>query len=284
MEVASMNIKELSFGLFSTDEIKKLSVLEIDRVEIWDVLGNAFSGGLYDLRLGPNDQNDVCQTCGLGYIHCSGHSGHINLPVTVYNPFFFKELYKLLRGTCFKCYRILAPIVVLRLVSYQLQALDYGLVNTVQDLQEIATEEIRATSKEEAINKILNKLDKKFKDAVNEAQHCSQEMPHCESPKKKITRYNARLVFRDSAKSVASASSTSDFANKDLMPEDARKLLQWLWKNDNNFLSQFYRFLKSNNPNPVDVFFMDVILVPPSRFRKSNVFMDEKKSRPNNII
>ncbi|GIX88748.1 hypothetical protein CDAR_165131 [Caerostris darwini] len=306
MEVASTNIKELSFGLFSTEEIKKLSVLEIDKVEFWDLLGNAASGGLYDLCLGPNDQNDVCQTCGLGYIHCSGHSGHINLPVTVYNPFFFKELYKLLRGTCFKCYRILAPIIVLHLVSYQLQALDYGLVNTVQDLQEIVTEEVRATSKEESISKILNKLEKKFKDAVNEAQHCNQSQcpvksvvehrkkivrafskkylmnaigkcPHCESPKKKITRYNARFVFRDSAKSVASASSTRDFANKDLMPEDARKLLQFLWKNDNNFLSQFYRFLKSNNPNPVDVFFMDAILVPPSRFRKSNVFMDVKK-------
>lgn len=44
--------------------------------------------------LGPNDKDDVCGTCYLGTFTCAGHPGHITLPVPVYNPVFFLDLYK----------------------------------------------------------------------------------------------------------------------------------------------------------------------------------------------
>ncbi|GBN97899.1 hypothetical protein AVEN_274587-1, partial [Araneus ventricosus] len=44
-------IKGLSFGILSTEDIKKISVLEITNVEILDCLGHAATNGLYDLRL-----------------------------------------------------------------------------------------------------------------------------------------------------------------------------------------------------------------------------------------
>ncbi|GIY88578.1 DNA-directed RNA polymerase I subunit RPA1 [Caerostris extrusa] len=304
-DIVSKNIKELSFGVLSTEDIKNISVLEITNVEILDHLDNAASGGLHDLRLGPNDHNDVCETCGREDFFCSGHSGHITLPVPVYNPFIFQELYKLLRGTCFKCHRLLAPTIALRLAYFQLQALDYGLVSTVQDLQEVITEEVTDASKEEATHEILIKLEEKFKEAVKESQSCNQSQwpvksvvelrkkivhefskaylmkasgkcNHCGSPKKKLMRYNTRLVYRDDVNTVGRASSSSDFANKDLMPEDARKHLQLLWENDKDFLSHFYKFLQFNDSNPIDVFFMNAILVPPSRFRRLNVMKNKK--------
>lgn len=46
------NIKCLNFQCYSSEEIKRLSALEITNLEILDCLGNAAPGGLYDLRLG----------------------------------------------------------------------------------------------------------------------------------------------------------------------------------------------------------------------------------------
>lgn len=45
--------------------------------------------GLYDLALGPADSKEVCATCVQDFNNCSGHLGHIELPLTVYNPLLF---------------------------------------------------------------------------------------------------------------------------------------------------------------------------------------------------
>lgn len=42
----------------------------------------------------------------MGRVDCPGHSGHIELPVPVYNPLLFSELYRLLRAQCFNCHRL----------------------------------------------------------------------------------------------------------------------------------------------------------------------------------
>lgn len=54
-----------------------------------DSLGNPSVNGLYDLALGPADSKEVCSTCVQDFTHCSGHLGHIELPLTVYNPLLF---------------------------------------------------------------------------------------------------------------------------------------------------------------------------------------------------
>ena len=60
-------------------------------------------GGLYDPAMGPIDRMEHCATCSLGYKDCPGHMGRIELPVPVYNPLLFKDLYRLLRCKCFMC-------------------------------------------------------------------------------------------------------------------------------------------------------------------------------------
>ena len=37
---------------------------------------------------------------------CPGHVGHISLTAPLYNPFLVKEVYKLLKATCFACHRL----------------------------------------------------------------------------------------------------------------------------------------------------------------------------------
>lgn len=54
-----------------------------------DSLGNPSVNGLYDLALGPADSKEVCSTCVQDFSNCSGHLGHIELPLTVYNPLLF---------------------------------------------------------------------------------------------------------------------------------------------------------------------------------------------------
>jgi DNA-directed RNA polymerase I subunit RPA1 len=38
--------------------------------------------------------------------YCPGHVGHIELTAPIYNPFLFKDAYKLLKAKCFSCHRL----------------------------------------------------------------------------------------------------------------------------------------------------------------------------------
>lgn len=69
--------------------LRKLSVKSITNPRYVDSLGNPSADGLYDLALGPADSKEVCSTCVQDFNNCSGHLGHIDLPLTVYNPLLF---------------------------------------------------------------------------------------------------------------------------------------------------------------------------------------------------
>ena len=84
----------VSFSMFTSEEILKLSVKELNNPQSFDQLGHPTIGGLYDPALGPADRNDQCKTCGLTHQTCPGHMGHIRLPFVVFNPAFFKVLYQ----------------------------------------------------------------------------------------------------------------------------------------------------------------------------------------------
>lgn len=104
----------VSFGFYTSDEIRELSVMEVENEQSFDVLGHAISGGLCDSAFGeliillvrtfliiwylflhnsgPAKKNEFCKTCGL--IDCSGHFGHINLPFPVFNPVLIRPLFQ----------------------------------------------------------------------------------------------------------------------------------------------------------------------------------------------
>jgi len=54
----------------------------------FDALNTPVPGGLYDAVFGSSSLKEVCSTCN--QLSCSGHLGHIELPLPVYNPIFFK--------------------------------------------------------------------------------------------------------------------------------------------------------------------------------------------------
>ena len=54
----------------------------------------------YFFFLGPSERDDVCTTCGQNSVFCPGHMGHIELPLPVFNPIYFKTLFRVNRFLC----------------------------------------------------------------------------------------------------------------------------------------------------------------------------------------
>lgn len=63
---------------------------------------------------------------------------------------------------------------------------------------------------------------------------------------------------------------SSELSNKEILPKDAREHMHLLWENDKIFLQNLFKILQKSDEaeGSVDMFFMDLILVPPSKFRR----------------
>lgn len=99
-------VRSVSFGLQTPEQIRALSVKAITNPVIFDGLNHPVKGGLYDPALGPVDRDGKCGTCGLGSFHCPGHFGHVELPVPVYCPMTFGQMFNVLRNACLYCHRL----------------------------------------------------------------------------------------------------------------------------------------------------------------------------------
>lgn len=106
-EVSHKVVDEIRFGLFSPQEIRKLSVVEIQTPDTYDEDGAPITAGLMDGRLGTLEPRQRCKTCGNTAIRCPGHFGHIELAVPIIHIEFSRIIYDLLRTTCRNCGRIL---------------------------------------------------------------------------------------------------------------------------------------------------------------------------------
>ena len=80
------SIEEIQFGLLSPEEIKSMSVAQIEYPETMDESGmKPRQMGLSDPRMGTIDRNYKCATCDQNDKECPGHFGHIELAVPVFH-------------------------------------------------------------------------------------------------------------------------------------------------------------------------------------------------------
>ncbi|MCL5239206.1 MAG: DNA-directed RNA polymerase subunit A' [Candidatus Marsarchaeota archaeon] len=107
MSMQAEVIKQIKFGIFSQEQIKKLSVAKLTVPDTYNEDGYPIDGGLLDQRLGVIDPGLVCKTCGGRAKSCPGHFGHIELVRPVIHSEFSKIINMLLQATCQKCHRIL---------------------------------------------------------------------------------------------------------------------------------------------------------------------------------
>jgi DNA-directed RNA polymerase II subunit RPB1 len=101
-------VRNVQFGVLSPDEIRTMSVVEVEKPDSHDERGRPVKDGIDDPRMGTNDRLLHCQSCS-GSIHdCPGHFGHINLAMPVFNVGYLNMVQKVLRCVCFSCSKLLA--------------------------------------------------------------------------------------------------------------------------------------------------------------------------------
>lgn len=125
----------MEFSMFSTEDVKKLSVARIDSLISFTPLGEPVQGGLYDSRLGPSHvSGGKCSSCNQNAVLCPGHFGHIELPCPVINPIYSSAVIHIIKISCLSCYKILLNREDSLLLAAQLKLLDNGQLSNAYDL------------------------------------------------------------------------------------------------------------------------------------------------------
>jgi len=113
----SRRVEGLRFGILSPKEIKDMSVCEVTKPLTYEN-GVPISGGLNDLKMGPIDKNELCQSCWQDSHACPGHFGHIDLVIPVFNVQFLSNtrmgssvsIKNILESICIVCGKLLIDI------------------------------------------------------------------------------------------------------------------------------------------------------------------------------
>jgi DNA-directed RNA polymerase beta' subunit len=101
MDYHTQEISSITFGIYSAEEIKKMSVCKLHSSK-----KNGY-GSVYDDRMGTCDSSKLCETCNESVDVCPGHFGHIELHEPIIHPLYYKRVVAFLNCTCLKCHRLL---------------------------------------------------------------------------------------------------------------------------------------------------------------------------------
>ena len=93
-------IKSIKFDFFSEDEVVNYAVVEVTETKFGG------SGSLFDLKMGPIDDNELCETCENNYMNCPGHYGYISLAAKIPHPLRSKNILEYLTLFCNECNRL----------------------------------------------------------------------------------------------------------------------------------------------------------------------------------
>ncbi|KAK9241224.1 hypothetical protein V1525DRAFT_392485 [Lipomyces kononenkoae] len=217
-------VTEVEFGYFTARDIKNLSVKQITHPQVFDSLGHPISGGLHDLALGAYDKTP-CATCRLDARFCPGHIGHIELPIPVYNPLFFSQMYILIRSACLYCYSFRLNRLEIHRYECKLRLLQYSLVTECEML-----EEIRADG-------AIDDGDAEFEEAVEDNKLISTKSTTSPSKKndtEKQRHLNEKQLIRRRAQfvsdAIARAKETGQVHKSAAVLEERRKLIHEFMK------------------------------------------------------
>ncbi|XP_015122909.1 DNA-directed RNA polymerase I subunit RPA1 [Diachasma alloeum] len=301
--------KSLVFSVFTAEDIKNLSVVKICTPLSFNVLGHPLRGGLYDPSLGPlNEHSDPCGTCGENVYTCTGHFGHIELPVLVVNPLFHKVLCSLVKLSCLNCFTIQIPAHVKLVLSAKLKLINEGFYTDLEGLeQEVASvlsepavgQEAQAELVREAVDgyvrnlherraygkmcegevqvhtKNVNTLWQIHVESVVKMHKPEKVCLYCKIPISKVSILKNRImiskaaIYDDEHRGVAQKTMSVL-----LMPDQSRKYMRRVWDNDREILKVIVPCLGVlKTEYPVDVFYFEVIPVLPPIVRPVN-FLD----------
>lgn len=248
--------------------------------------------------LGPlSEKSDPCGTCSKNVLNCPGHFGYIELPLPVVNPIFHKIIQTVLKVTCLSCYRMQIPNFIKQLLWIEMHLLDCGMITEAKEVELAMVEIINDNRSElsEGAHKRIKKLGKMAKSVGNESGvlnktteslrnkfingmfkliKSKKKCIHCMAPFEKIQSFKLKLMTNvrkpsDDLKKVAEKSSDL----KIITPEESRQYMRSLWANDKDLLMEIIPVLKRiNTENPTDIFYFDILPVPPPNVRPVSSF------------
>ena len=108
MNVDVASVGSVGFSLLSPETIRRLSVCCVTEPMLYDK-GLPRQNSVLDLRLGTTDRRFLCSTCKHDMRACSGHFGHIDLALPLFNPVYIELTLKVLRCVCYFCSGMLVP-------------------------------------------------------------------------------------------------------------------------------------------------------------------------------
>lgn len=181
----TLEIDNLQFNIFDADDIRKFSVCTITNPISFDTLGNSTRGGLYDNRMGPSVRKELCGTCNSGSIDCIGHFGHIQLVMSVYNPFFIKNASSILKSICTKCYKLQLSPRLKEIVEMQLKLIDAGYVSEASELEDqkivfcssTSASRVKREDEDDDSEKVYQNREKKYAKTMKKLQKMLETDP-----------------------------------------------------------------------------------------------------------
>mmetsp|Transcript_61091 Transcript_61091/g.144156 ORF Transcript_61091/g.144156 Transcript_61091/m.144156 type:complete len:1479 (-) Transcript_61091:130-4566(-) len=109
-------IDRIDFGVHSGEEITKMSVVEVNRDDMYwhapaapgqPTTREPAANGPLDRRLGTTEKGSICATCHEPLQTCSGHFGHYKLTLPIFHQGYFKAIVGVLASICKTCALVL---------------------------------------------------------------------------------------------------------------------------------------------------------------------------------
>lgn len=339
-------ISYVDFSVLTPQEVRKVSAKQITNPTAFDNLGHPVPGGLYDLSLGAFLHN-TCATCGLDERYCPGHQGHIELPVPVYNPLFFREMFVLLRGSCVHCHHFRMRQIDVHAYMCKLWLIQYGLVLEASQIDHLTVDENADINMDEAEEddgqgqltnsstfNLMQKREAFVYASIDAAIKAGKTTSHglitgtllearktvvkdferkiiaktrCEncgrfSPKFRNDGYtkifanalSERQEMENRAKGVSESIESAHLAPKSgsryVLSAEVESLLEGVFKQEQGVMDRIFRSRphdeKSGEPEHVvaNIFFLEVLVVPPTRFRQPQKLGDEVHENTQNEL
>lgn len=101
MDQDTLEIQSITFGIYSAEEIRKMSVCKLDSAK------RSGPNTVYDPKMGSTDSSSICETCKANATKCTGHFGHIELNEPVIHPSYYRRVVSILSCLCMKCSRLM---------------------------------------------------------------------------------------------------------------------------------------------------------------------------------
>ncbi|KAG7297675.1 hypothetical protein JYU34_018391 [Plutella xylostella] len=104
-------ISHVTFSVDSPSEIQKAAHLQVITKNLYaqDVQRKPATHGVLDRRMGTNQKDANCETCGLGLAECVGHFGFIELALPVFHVGYFRSVITILQTICKECAQVMLP-------------------------------------------------------------------------------------------------------------------------------------------------------------------------------